>query len=118
MACLHKQQKIIKGSRVSTFSVSFVASITDWLKPIYYTNSIDNRSAVHYKPSSTTYAINCNYRIAATLYTLDMVCFRHVIENTLHRGSDNVKANNNNVADACEFGNEPSGSVKCGEFLD
>jgi len=23
-----------------------------------------------------------------------------------------------NVADACECGNEPSGSVKCGEFLD
>ena len=22
------------------------------------------------------------------------------------------------VADACECGNEPSGSVKCGEFLD
>ena len=22
------------------------------------------------------------------------------------------------VADACEYGNEPSGSVKCGEFLD
>ena len=22
------------------------------------------------------------------------------------------------LADACEFGNEPSGSVKCGEFLD
>ena len=22
------------------------------------------------------------------------------------------------VGDACEFGNEPSGSVKCGEFLD
>ena len=22
------------------------------------------------------------------------------------------------VADACESGNEPSGSVKCGEFLD
>ena len=22
------------------------------------------------------------------------------------------------VADACEGGNEPSGSVKCGEFLD
>ena len=21
------------------------------------------------------------------------------------------------VADACEYGNEPSGSVKCGEFL-
>ena len=22
------------------------------------------------------------------------------------------------VADACEYGNEPSGSMKCGEFLD
>jgi len=22
------------------------------------------------------------------------------------------------VADACECGNEPSGSIKCGEFLD
>ena len=24
----------------------------------------------------------------------------------------------NNNADACEYGNEPSGSIKCGEFLD
>ena len=22
------------------------------------------------------------------------------------------------VADACQYGNEPSGSIKCGEFLD
>ena len=22
------------------------------------------------------------------------------------------------VAEACEFGNEPSGSIKCGEYLD
>ena len=27
-------------------------------------------------------------------------------------------AQDRQVADACEYGNEPSGSVKCGEFLD
>ena len=27
-------------------------------------------------------------------------------------------AQDGQVADACECGNEPSGSVKCGEFLD
>jgi len=29
-----------------------------------------------------------------------------------------VLAQDRQVADACECGNEPSGSVKCGEFLD
>ena len=28
------------------------------------------------------------------------------------------RAQDRQVADACECGNEPSGSVKCGEFLD
>jgi len=30
----------------------------------------------------------------------------------------NVICKPGQVADACECGNEPSGSVKCGEFLD
>ena len=99
MACLHGQQKITKGPQVSTFSVSFVVSITDCLKPTYYTQYIDNRpmSAVPYRPNSITCAINCNYRIAATLYTLDMVCFKDVIVNTVHKGGDNVKDNSNNI---------------------
>jgi len=33
-------------------------------------------------------------------------------------GLDWVGPGKRQVADACECGNEPSGSVKCGEFLD
>ena len=33
-------------------------------------------------------------------------------------GLDWAEAGYRQVADACECGNEPSGSVKCGEFLD
>ena len=33
-------------------------------------------------------------------------------------GLDWVGPGQRQVADACECGNEPSGSVKCGEFLD
>jgi len=37
---------------------------------------------------------------------------------TESRGRTISKGKSNPVADACECGNEPSGSVKCGEFLD
>ena len=33
-------------------------------------------------------------------------------------GLDWAGAGQGQVADACECGNEPSGSIKCGEFLD
>ena len=33
-------------------------------------------------------------------------------------GLDSAGLGQGQVADACERGNEPSGSVKCGEFLD
>ena len=33
-------------------------------------------------------------------------------------GLDCVGPGQRQVADACECGNEPSGSMKCGEFLD
>ena len=33
-------------------------------------------------------------------------------------GLDSAGPGQGQVADACECGNEPSGSVKCGEFLD
>ena len=33
-------------------------------------------------------------------------------------GLDWAGAGQRQVADACEYGNEPSGSMKCGEFLD
>ena len=33
-------------------------------------------------------------------------------------GLDWVGPGQGQVADACEYGNEPSGSMKCGEFLD
>ena len=33
-------------------------------------------------------------------------------------GLDRAGPGQRQVADACECGNEPSGSVKCGEFLD
>ena len=33
-------------------------------------------------------------------------------------GLNLVGAGQGQVADACECGNEPSGSIKCGEFLD
>jgi len=33
-------------------------------------------------------------------------------------GLDRAGPAEGQVADACERGNEPSGSVKCGEFLD
>ena len=33
-------------------------------------------------------------------------------------GLDWVGSEQRQVADACECGNEPKGSVKCGEFLD
>jgi len=33
-------------------------------------------------------------------------------------GLDSAGPGYRQVADACECGNEPSGSVKCGEFLD
>jgi hypothetical protein len=34
------------------------------------------------------------------------------------RWKDNVKMHLQEVADTCECGSEPSGSIKCGEFLD
>ena len=33
-------------------------------------------------------------------------------------GLDGAGPREGQVADACECGNEPSGSIKCGEFLD
>ena len=33
-------------------------------------------------------------------------------------GLDSAGPGEGQVADACECGNDPSGSVKCGEFLD
>ena len=33
-------------------------------------------------------------------------------------GLDLASPGQGEVADACECGNEPSGSIKCGEFLD
>jgi hypothetical protein len=34
------------------------------------------------------------------------------------RWEDNIKKDLQEVACTCECGNEPSGSIKCGEFLD
>ena len=53
------------------------------------------------------YSTNCTYRTAATLYTIrNMVYFRYIIVNTLHKGDndddddddddDNNNNNNNN----------------------
>jgi hypothetical protein len=36
--------------------------------------------------NNITCTINCNCRTAATLYTLETVCFRYIIVNTVHRG--------------------------------
>jgi hypothetical protein len=33
-------------------------------------------------------------------------------------GLDSLSSGKGQVADSCEHGNEPSGSIKCGEFLD
>jgi len=33
-------------------------------------------------------------------------------------GLDRVRSEQGQVAGTCECGNEPSGSIKCGEFLD
>jgi len=33
-------------------------------------------------------------------------------------GLDRADSGYGQVADACECGNEPTGSIKCGEFLD
>ena len=35
--------------------------------------------------NNNTFSTNCKYRIAATLYTLDMVCLRYRIVNNLHK---------------------------------
>ena len=38
--------------------------------------------------SSITRTINCKYRTAVTLYNRNMVCFRYVIVNSLHKGDN------------------------------
>jgi len=40
--------------------------------------------------------MNSNSRIAATLYSLDIVCLRNISRNTLHKGDDDDDDDNNN----------------------
>jgi hypothetical protein len=42
--------------------------------------------------SNITCSTNCKYRTAATLYPINMGCFRYIIVNALHKGDDNIKA--------------------------
>ena len=54
----------------------------------------------------------------------DLVWLGDIRVNTLYKGDkdydddNNNNNNNNNNAGACEYGDELSGSIKCGEFLD
>jgi len=51
-------------------------------------------------------------KVLSILFTLGIISIYH--SNSVIFNSDSMRQ----VADTCECGNEPSGSVKCGEFLD
>jgi hypothetical protein len=46
--------------------------------------------------NSIAMKINCNYRIAAVLHTLETWHFRYIIVYTLHKGDDDDNNSNNN----------------------
>jgi hypothetical protein len=46
--------------------------------------------------NNITCSTNCKYRTAATLYPGNMVCFRYIIVDTLHKCDDDDDNDNNN----------------------
>ena len=46
--------------------------------------------------NNITYSTNCKYRTAVTLYCRNVVCFRYIFLNSLHKDDNRDNNNNNN----------------------